>query len=402
MIIEAREDTITLRGTIRSNIWPAIQAACALLLENHPTGIIIDCFALTHITTKGAETFADAFKYITSHDARIVVAGLSPELIEIGMAVPGVRSQLPLASSVEEARASLLLEEVTPKTGKARVRAVVPIVGNWRRAVDLADKLALGESCEVHLVDLIKVSRTLPIGTPLPEREAEGQARLESAKAAVEETGIKCFGHVERVRSESAGLNEFIERIEGDYTVVSIDRWGVEEPSMDETEAMTLFGSVPCEMSLVKGSPAQPVEKESYKLVVPAVGAWEHALEHACRIVGRANATIEVIYIITVPRSEPIDSLNPDAEAAASDCAKEANRIGRKYGAKVNPRAERVRDPILGFMRLITQDGFDSAVVGVRREITGDYHIAKAVADSLLQDLPCETIFLRVGEDTVA
>ena len=165
MIIEAREDTITLRGSLKSNIWAAIQAAAALLLENHPTGIIIDCSLLTHISPKGAETFADAFKYIQEHDARIVLAGLSKEMIEIGKEVPGVRSQISMAATVEEARASIKLEEIVPERGRAKIAAVVPMLGNWRRAVYIADKLARGENSEVHLVDLIKVPRSLPIGT---------------------------------------------------------------------------------------------------------------------------------------------------------------------------------------------------------------------------------------------
>ena len=127
MIIEAREDTVTLRGAITSNIWPAIQASAALLLENHPTGIIIDCSPLTRITPKGAETFTDAARYIQEQNARIVVAGLAPELLEIGKAVPGVRSQLPVCDTVDEARASLSLEEGEVKRGRAAVAGVAPI-----------------------------------------------------------------------------------------------------------------------------------------------------------------------------------------------------------------------------------------------------------------------------------
>ena len=98
MIIEARDDTITLRGEVKTNIWPAIQAAAALLLENHPTGIILDGSGLTKVTVKGAETFADAFDFIVAHNARIMVVGLTEEMIEVGQAVPGVRSQLPIAA----------------------------------------------------------------------------------------------------------------------------------------------------------------------------------------------------------------------------------------------------------------------------------------------------------------
>jgi anti-anti-sigma regulatory factor len=398
MIIEAREDTITLRGEIRSNIWPAIQAAAALLIENHPTGIIIDCSGLTQITAKGAETLADAITYITSHNARIIVAALSPDLLEIGKAVPAVRAMLATAASVEEARATLSLVELTPQKGKARLAGVAPMLGNWRRAVFFADKLAIGENCEIHLVDLMKVPRTLPLGTPMPEREAAGQSRLDEAKGLVRETGLKSFAHVERVRSESGGLVEFVRRLDADFAVVSIDSGDRGEPHVEETEAMSLVESASFEVSIVKGAPGdakQPVRHA----VVPAVGAWEHAVEHACKLVAGTEAKVSVLYLIEVPRAEPIDAPKPDAEAAAADCAKEALRIGRKHSVKVEPRAERVRDPILGFVRMFGPNAFDLAVVGVKRETTGDYHIAHAIAATLLRELPCETVFLRVGEE---
>lgn len=399
MIIEAREDTITLRGAIKSNIWPAIQAAAALLLENHPTGIIIDCFAVTQITARGTDTLADAFAYISSHDARIIVTGLSVEFLAQSKLAPAVRSQLPLADSVEEARASMRLEEVTPKTGKARVRAVVPLVGNWRRAVYLADKLAIGESCEMHLVDLIKVSRALPKGTPLPEREAEGQARVEAAKKVVEDTGLKSFSHVERVRSESAGLAEFIERIKADFTVVSTDHIHPDEPCIEESEAMSLFETTGCEVSLVKGSLKDAPEKAVMETVVPAVGAWEHALEHACRICSGSDSRVSVVYLMTIPRAKPIDASMPDAEAAADDCSKEALRIGKRYGARVSTIVERVREPIQGFMRVVAASKCDLVVVGVMRKVSGNDYIAHAMAEALLNEQPCETVFMRVGED---
>ncbi|MDH7602872.1 MAG: universal stress protein [Armatimonadota bacterium] len=395
MIIEARGDTITLRGEIERNIWPAIQAAAALLLENNPSGIIIDCSGVTRITPKGAETFADAIRYITSHDAKIIVAELSPELLEIGKAVPAVRAQLPVAATVEEARAALKLIEKVPQRGKARIAGVVPVVGNWRRAVFFADKLAIGENCEIHVVDLIKVPRTLPLDTPMPEREAEAQARLEEARGLVRETGLSSFAHVEHVRSEAGGLLEFVSQLGADFTVVSLDRMEGTPAIMELSEAMWLAESADFEVSLVRGSP--PDAKQTIgRAVVPAVGAWQHALEHTCKLVAGMRAAVELIYLIAIPRTQPIDAPMPDAEAAASDASKEAHRIGRRYSVSVETRVERVRDPVYGFMQILSQRRFDLAVVGVTKIIAGDYHIAHTIATEVLQDLPCEAIFLRV------
>lgn len=396
MIIEARGDTITLRGDIKSNIWPAIQAAAALLLRNYPTGIIIDASGVEKCTAKGAETFADAFNYISSHNARIVVAGLDEKIREIGRAVPGVRSQVPLADTVDEARASLELDEATPQRGKAQMAGVVPILGNWQRAVVHADKLAVGENCEIHLVDLIKVPRALPIGSPLPEREAVSRERLERAKELVEQSRLKGFSHAEHVRSESAGLSDFVGKLKANFAVVDMDPGTEGESQMEESEAMSLVEAADFEVSLIKGAPSERLGI-SGNVVVPAVGAWDHALEHACKLVHGEDARITIVYLITVPRTQAIDAPKPDQEAAAADCAREAGRIARNHGVNVTVVTERVRDPILSFVNLVKEREFGLVVVGVKRETSGDYHVAHALASSLLQDPPCEIVFLRVG-----
>lgn len=396
MIIEAREDTITLRGEVKSNIWPAIQAAAALLLDNHPTGIILDCSGLARITPKGAETFEDAFAFIASQNARIMVVGLTEEMLVIGQSVPGFRSQLPIAATVEDARASLKLGELTPQRGKARVAGVVPILGNWRRAVYLADKLAIGENCEMHLVDLIRVPRTLPIGSPMPERETAGQTRLAEAQGLVRKTGLRSYSHVERVRTKGA-LDSFVERLHADFAVISLDHDAAKEtPYIDESEALAIQEAAPFELSLIKGSPSGAARTPA-NVVIPAVGAWDHAVEHVCKLVTGESADVTVVYIIPVHRTEALNTPKPDADAAAADCAKEAARIGKRYGVKVNATSERVRDPVLGFLKLVEAGGYDMAVVGVKGETTGDYEVARSISVALLAELPCETIFLRTA-----
>ncbi len=61
------------------------------------------------------------------------------------------------------------------------------------------------------------------------------------------------------------------------------------------------------------------------------------------------------------------------------------------------PVTERVRDPITAFLGRVKTGECGLVAVGVRREATGDYQVARALATSLLQDPPCEVVFLRVG-----
>ncbi|NLN76000.1 MAG: universal stress protein [Armatimonadetes bacterium] len=394
MIIEARDDTITLRGEVKSNLWPAIQAAAALLLENHPTGIILDGSTITKITPEGAETFSDAFAFIAAHNARIMMVGLTAEELEIGKTVPGVRSQLPIAATIEEARYSLQLGEATPHRGKAQTAGVVPMLGHWKRAVYLADKLAIGLNCEIHLVDLIKVPRTLPLGSPLPEREEDGQARLKEGQGLVRQTGLTSFTHVQRIRS-GAELGEFAGRLNADFTLISIDHCRDDGLRMEQSEALALLEEAPLEVSIIKGSPANPVQPP-VNVVVPATGAWNHAVRHACKLVdGEPNARVTLVSVIAIPRSQPLDTPKPDADAAVADYAKEAVRIGKRYGVVINSVLERVRDPVLGFLKIVEEGKFDLAVVGLKRETRGDYHISHSMALMLINKLPCEVMSIR-------
>ena len=84
MIVESYEDVIVLSGALRSNFWETIHTAISLMLKRHPTGVVIDCSGITEVTQAGADTFRDVMAYIEEHDARIIVAAVSPAVIRIG------------------------------------------------------------------------------------------------------------------------------------------------------------------------------------------------------------------------------------------------------------------------------------------------------------------------------
>src|SRR5688500_219102 len=113
MIVESYEDVIVVSGALRSNFWETIHTAISLMLKRHPTGVIIDCSGISEVTPEGADTFRDIMAFIHEHDARIIVAGVPVQVMEVLKSVPEVRSQLAVAKSVEEARRSLdlLVEE---------------------------------------------------------------------------------------------------------------------------------------------------------------------------------------------------------------------------------------------------------------------------------------------------
>ena len=109
MIVASKDDVVQLSGSLHKNQWLTIKATAKLLMKDHPEGILIDCSDLHEISEDGAKTFLDAMKDIQGEGARIVVCNLPPKVQDVIRCVPGVRSQLPIANTMEEARASLRL-----------------------------------------------------------------------------------------------------------------------------------------------------------------------------------------------------------------------------------------------------------------------------------------------------
>ena len=175
MIIETRGDVVHLSGSLHKNQWMSIRAAANLLLHDHPQGIIVDCAGLENISEDGARTFLEAMRDIESARARIIVASLPQNVLTVIKTVPGVRSQLPIAASVEAARASLKVQRRAPDpaphadaTRSGQV-ILVPLMAevDLTYGADLAARLARVAKAEVRLVYLLEVTRTLPLNAPL-------------------------------------------------------------------------------------------------------------------------------------------------------------------------------------------------------------------------------------------
>src|SRR2546427_6372240 len=124
MIISSKDDVVQLSGQLHKNQWLTIKATASLLLRQHPEGILIDCSELTDISEDGAKTFLDAMRDITGEGSRIIVCALPDNVLQVLRSVPGVRSQLPIANSVEEARASLRLSTKSPSSAHERTATI--------------------------------------------------------------------------------------------------------------------------------------------------------------------------------------------------------------------------------------------------------------------------------------
>jgi hypothetical protein len=253
VIVESYEDVIVLTGALRSNFWETIHTAISLTLKRHPTGVVIDCSGITEITETGAETFQDAIEFVSEHvHARIVVAAVPQHVLEVLRSVPEVRSQLPIAATVEDARRSLdlLVEDEHAQKKKRREPEVrgyegtlVAVLTGDESDEDLlavTDELISTLPAKVVLLFPIIVPRNLPLQAPMPESETNAVRTLEMAKAHMLRTKTAHEARVEHGRDYPSLIQAVTEEVDAERVVFAFSRRSPEK--MDE--GLKLIGSI--------------------------------------------------------------------------------------------------------------------------------------------------------------
>lgn len=239
MIVEAREDTVRLYGDITQNQWLNIKAAANLLLRDHADGIIVDCKRVRTVTQEGAQTFLDAIQHIERHNARIILADLPAGLEATLREVPGLRSRLPIAANLDEARRSLRISRSEGPTEPSESVVLVPVLESrtGERAADMAARLNKDGRSSIHLAYFLAVPRNLPLNTPMPEEEARAEEALDLAEAAVKRHGLRVYRQVHRTRDPAEGALQLAERERAVSIVMS-------RPAGEDSEQHQIVDSV--------------------------------------------------------------------------------------------------------------------------------------------------------------
>lgn len=239
MIVESYEDVIVLSGSLDSNHWETIHTAISLTLRRHPSGVIIDCAGMTRMSAAGAETFHDAMDFIKDHDARIILAAVPDQIMEVLKTVPEVRSQLPVVATVEAARKSLDLgHDVDESHGKKRKKLVA--AENARKvivclytgtsieeddsAMRAASMIADSFPSEIHLICVLIVPRHLPLQAPLAESEQSAAHAMDRAKQFFDQRNLPHIDRIERARDVASALTEVLEDIEAISIVLPLSK----------------------------------------------------------------------------------------------------------------------------------------------------------------------------------
>ena len=258
MIIESKDDVLSLSGSLHKNQWMTIKAAANLLLQDHPQGVIISCQHLEEISGDGAKTFLDAMRDIEAANSRIIVSNLPDNVLAVIKTIPGVRSQLPIAASVEEARSSLRVatrnvHSPSGGTGKRTQVIVVPLLADvdLSYGAALAARVAKPGRSEVRLIYFMEVGRNLPLNAPLMQEEQAASAALARAKALFKGTDAPLHEHIEKVREASDGMMMAIKNYGAEILVFGAGENLIEgEDANDAFHALVdkLLYRAPCEV----------------------------------------------------------------------------------------------------------------------------------------------------------
>ncbi len=249
MIVESYEDVVLLSGALVNNQWSTLHTALSLQLQRHPEGVVIDCSGLSEMNEAGADTFYHVMQFLAHHDARVIVAALPKPLLEIVKNVPDVRSQLPMAPTLEEARNSLYLltdgesakEDHKASKHKYEKHLLVCLSGTRcdQYLLETAVQLAEGLSTQVHLLYPITVPREMPINAPLPAIEAEAKNSLEKAEGIMIQKRVAHSMRVARGRDSAAAVLSAIEEVPADYVLFGLPQEDEGDPGKLVSAAMS-------------------------------------------------------------------------------------------------------------------------------------------------------------------
>lgn len=228
MIVDWTDDVIFLSGDLTQDHWKTIRTAVALVLKRHPAGVILDLSQIERITPEGAETFLHMLRYIESGKARFILANAPDHVRQALARVPGVRSQLPVAGSIAEARASLnLLSEVEPKRKELQEPVLVSLSGDYadHDALALAAAIARSRNTGIVAVYLIEVPRAFALTAPMPEEEAAARKALTGVADHCRQLGVEARCLPKRARDRWQGLESVATEQDAQIIFVVLGGW---------------------------------------------------------------------------------------------------------------------------------------------------------------------------------
>lgn len=130
---------------------------------------------------------------------------------------------------------------------------------------------------------------------------------------------------------------------------------------------------------------------EGTGILVPFLfaGASEHATTTACRLGKESRADIHLAYILTVPRTMPLNAPLPEDEARAGEVLDACEAIVKKYGLRPFRHILRARDRNEAVLSAVDELKIKTLILS--RPPTPDGALEDA-SEAVLRRAPCEVI----------
>lgn len=258
MIVEIRDEVVALSGALVRDEWLTLQSAVNVRLKHHPGGIVVDCGGLNALTPEGAETFRRAARHVGAGGGRIVVANVPPEIMWVIRRTPDLGSQLPIAATVAEARASLGLAAAPRRhIGDAPGTIVAGLLGTNADGHAVAVACRLGQAARIspdnpaaesllYLVYLLLVPRNVPLLSAMGPEEEAARCALEELDGAVRAgSRLRPVGRVERTRDPGKRLAEVASEVRAETVVLALPA----EPTAEiDSVARSVLAQAPCDV----------------------------------------------------------------------------------------------------------------------------------------------------------
>jgi hypothetical protein len=114
-----------------------------------------------------------------------------------------------------------------------------------------------------------------------------------------------------------------------------------------------------------------------------------HATATACRLGKESKADIHLAYILTVPRTMPLNTPQPEDEARAAPILDACEAICKKYGLRAFRHILRARDRNEAVLQAIESLKIKTLVLGRPSHVGGD---GEDASESVLRRAECEVI----------
>lgn len=350
MIIEARKNRITLCGAIERNHWKTIRAAAQLLLE-HSSGIVVDCRQINKTTPDGIFTFEQGIHEVTAQGSKIIFAGLPPALRQAVGKMPGLRSEMVVMDTVEEAERRLGIETryAERPVGTGELHVVVTGCGlSANPSLMLACLLGTRQLTRIHITHLVDVPQSQPLFSLTSEIEEAGRV-LDSAKVFAEDRKFRSTVDIAHIRTLEAGLDGVISDLKPNAVFLSIPITKKHVLSQLICAKMDLYILLVGESSNRLTDAARPL---SILLPIHEKLAASRVLKCVNSLSRLKNKEIILCVIVEVPRSLPLAVLE-DQKRLATETLKKLSMRLRSDHVKFKVMIQPVRDFTLGLKGVV-------------------------------------------------